>query len=110
MVIDHQDELKRGDVPKSIQCYMNEVGVSEEEARQHIKSLIDQTWKHLNKDRVANSPFSRTFIEIATNLARMAQCMYQYGDGHGIQDRETKDRVLSLLVNPITLCNRRTRS
>nr|WBW04433.1 terpene synthase [Ficus langkokensis] len=95
------DEIKRGDVPKSIQCYMHEVGASEEEARQHIKFLINETWKQMNEDRVAEPRFSQTFIEIATNLARMAQCMYQHGDGHGIQDRETKDRVLSLLVNPV---------
>ncbi|KAF4398887.1 hypothetical protein G4B88_023481 [Cannabis sativa] len=52
------DELKRGDVPKSIQCKMYEDGISEEEARQH---------------------------------------------GHGIQDRQTKDHVLSLLIHPIPL-------
>ncbi|EXB31237.1 Myrcene synthase [Morus notabilis] len=98
------DEIKRGDVPKSIQCYMHEAGVSEDEARQHIKWLISETWKQMNADRIADSPFSETFTEIATNLARMAQCMYQHGDGHGIQDRETKDRVLSLLVNPISNC------
>ena len=51
------------------------------------------------------SPFPETFIGIETNLARMAQCMYQHGDGHGIEDGETKDRVLSLLVEPIPLDN-----
>ncbi|KAF8408667.1 hypothetical protein HHK36_004730 [Tetracentron sinense] len=97
------DELKRGDVPKSIQCYMFETSASEEEARKHIRGLISETWKKMNEDRVADSPFSQTFIGIAMNAARMAQCMYQYGDGHGIQDRETKDLVLALLVEPIPL-------
>ena len=32
----------------------------------------------------------------------MAQCMYQHGDGH-VHDPETKDRVLSLLINPISI-------
>ncbi|KAL5568212.1 hypothetical protein UlMin_024787 [Ulmus minor] len=96
------DEIERGDVPKSIQCYMHQSGASEEEARQHIKFLICETWKQMNKDRVTNSPFCKVFIEIATNLGRMAQCMYQHGDGHGVPDRETKDRVLSLLINPIS--------
>ncbi|XVF25950.1 hypothetical protein REPUB_Repub13aG0258200 [Reevesia pubescens] len=32
------DELKRGDVAKSIQCYMHENGVSEEAAREHIRN------------------------------------------------------------------------
>ncbi|KAM3730598.1 hypothetical protein ACB098_12G099300 [Castanea mollissima] len=97
------DELKRGDVPKAIQCYMNETGASEEDAREYIKYLISATWKKMNKDRVASSPFSHIFIEIALNLARMAQCMYQHGDGHGAGNHETKDRVLSLLFQSIPL-------
>ncbi|KAL3538331.1 hypothetical protein ACH5RR_001697 [Cinchona calisaya] len=95
------DELKRGDVPKSIQCYMNEAGVSEEEAREYIKYLIGETWKRMNKERLANSPFSQTFIEIAMNLGRMAQCMYQHGDGHGHSNFHTKERIRKLLFEPI---------
>ncbi|XVF78405.1 hypothetical protein PTKIN_Ptkin14bG0129600 [Pterospermum kingtungense] len=95
------DELKRGDVSKSIQCYMNETDCSEEEARQHIKNLIDATWKKMNKDLITHSPIFGTFIQIASNLARTAQCIYQHGDGHGVECRETKDHVLLLLVSPI---------
>lgn len=93
--------MKRGDVPKSIQCYMYETGASEEDARKHISYLIEGTWKKLNEDGAVESPLPETFIRIATNFARMAQCMYQHGDGHGIEDGETKDRVLSLLIEPI---------
>ncbi|KAG8482921.1 hypothetical protein CXB51_024326 [Gossypium anomalum] len=96
-------ELQRGDVPKSIQCYMNESGASEEEARDHIRKLIDAAWKKMNEDQMAKSPFSHTFIEVAMNLARISLLMYQNGDGHAIEDKETKDRVLSLFVNPISL-------
>ncbi|KAL6328011.1 hypothetical protein AAG906_033275 [Vitis piasezkii] len=95
------DELKRGDVPKSIQCYMYETGASEEDARKHISYLIGETWKKLNEDQAVESPFPETFIGIATNLARTAQCMYQHGDGYGIEYGETKDQVLSLLVEPV---------
>ncbi|XP_038902516.1 terpene synthase 10-like [Benincasa hispida] len=94
------DELKRGDVPKSIQCYMNDTGASENKAREHIKHLIVEAWKKLNKVEVENSIFPQVFIERAKNLARMAQCMYQYGDGHGIGHQETKVRVMSLLIQP----------
>ena len=98
------DELKRGDVAKSIQCYMHETGANEKDAREHIREMITGTWMKMNKDRLESSHLLNTvFIEIAINLGRMSQCMYQYGDGHGIPDRETKDRVLSLLVNPIPL-------
>jgi (-)-alpha-terpineol synthase len=101
--LETQDELERGDVPKSIQCYMNETGASEKDAREYIRCLIMVTWKKMNEERATTSPFSQTFIEIAMNLARMGQCMYQYGDGHGIVDCETKDHILSLLIKPIPL-------
>lgn len=74
---------------------MNETGASEADAREYIKYLISATWKKMNEDRVASSPFSQIYIEIALNLARTAQCIYQHGDGYGAGNRETKDRVLS---------------
>ncbi|XP_047958834.1 cineole synthase 1, chloroplastic-like [Salvia hispanica] len=80
------DEVNRGDVPKSIQCYMNDNNASEEEAREHVKWMIGETWKKVNEDRVAkDSLFCKDFVGCAVDLGRMAQYMYHYGDGHGIQ-------------------------
>ncbi|KAL0921624.1 hypothetical protein M5K25_008715 [Dendrobium thyrsiflorum] len=42
------DELQRGDIPKSIQCHMNEANVSEFVALDHIRQLIKKYWKLLN--------------------------------------------------------------
>ncbi|XP_058210693.1 tricyclene synthase EBOS, chloroplastic-like isoform X3 [Rhododendron vialii] len=100
-------ELERGESANSILCYMHEIGVSEQEARKHISSLIEETWKKMNKERVAaDSPFEKPFIETAFNLARIAQCTYQYGDGHGAPDNKAKNRVLSVIIEPITLVQR----
>ncbi|PWA63650.1 myrcene synthase protein [Artemisia annua] len=44
-------ELERGDIPKSIQCYMHETGTCEEEARAYIKSLIMEAWKKINEEK-----------------------------------------------------------
>ena len=69
---------------------MHESGASEDDAREYIKHMISETWKKMNEDvSIENSVFSNTFIGIAMNLARMAQCVYQHGDGHGVPDRET---------------------
>ncbi|CAK9316321.1 unnamed protein product [Citrullus colocynthis] len=95
------DEEKRGDVLKSIQCYMNDTGVLESDAREYMRHLIHETWKKLNKAEIQNIALPQVFIKISKNLARMAQCMYQYGDGHGIEHQETKDRVMSLLIDSI---------
>ncbi|KAJ0714569.1 putative R-linalool synthase [Helianthus annuus] len=95
------DEMKRGDIPKSIQCYMHESGATEEEARRHIKNLILKIWKKLNKERAnAKSQLLHETIDYAMDIVRMAQFMYGKGDGHG-HPNVTKSHVLSLLFNPI---------
>nr|GME18590.1 terpene synthase 10-like [Ipomoea batatas] len=100
------DELKRGDVPKAIQCYMGEAKASINEARGFIDLEMNEIWKKMNKFRLeGGSPFSGTFIEVAMNVARMAQCMYQHGDGHGIKNLETQTRIQTVLFEPIPLIN-----
>ncbi|XP_019234090.1 PREDICTED: (-)-camphene/tricyclene synthase, chloroplastic-like [Nicotiana attenuata] len=94
------DEMNRGDVPKSIQCYMNENDASEQEAREHINLLIKESWKLINTGLHENSLFSETLIGCAVNVTRTAQCIYQHGDGHGIQNSEIKSRISELLFEP----------
>ncbi|XP_054817635.1 terpene synthase 10-like [Prosopis cineraria] len=89
------------DVAKSLKCFMNETGASEEEAYEYVYTLMCQTWKKLN-EAVHNSVFPPSFTEIAMNLARMAQYMYQHGDGHG-EDSHTNLRMISLLDHPIPI-------
>lgn len=97
------DEIARGDVPKSIQCYMHDTGATEEEARRYMQKLIFKTWQKLNKERaVANFQFLRDFNDGATNLARMAHLMYSNGDRHG-RPELSKPHVLSLLFNPFPI-------
>ncbi|EOA26772.1 hypothetical protein CARUB_v10022869mg [Capsella rubella] len=100
------DELARGDVHKSIQCYMNETGASEEKARSHVREMINDMWDEMNYEKMAHntSLLSHDFMETMINLARMSLCMYQYGDGHGSPEKaKIVDRVKSLLFNPIPL-------
>nr|QJX58288.1 monoterpene synthase 13 [Salvia officinalis] len=93
------DEVERGDVPKSVQCYMNENNASEEEAREHVRSLIDQTWKTMNKEMMTSS-FSKYFVQVAANLARMAQCIYQHEfDGFGMQHSLVNKMLRGLLFH-----------
>ncbi|XP_073127566.1 (-)-alpha-terpineol synthase-like [Henckelia pumila] len=97
-----KDEMERGDVPKSIQCYMNQTGESKEMAEEHVRGLICATWKRMNEElQATNSEFSCKFTTGAADLGRMAMYMYQHGDGHGHQNLEIKRRISSLLFQPI---------
>ncbi|XP_038679210.1 terpene synthase 10-like isoform X2 [Tripterygium wilfordii] len=92
------DELQRGDVPKSIQCYMNETGACEEDARKYIKELMRKTWKKTN---AVDCVLPQSAIVVMSNLARTSHCMYRYGDGHGVEDHVSKTRACSMLFEPI---------
>ncbi|KAJ4791141.1 Terpene synthase [Rhynchospora pubera] len=99
------DELDRGDVSKSVQCYMNDKGVTEFIARKDIKEMIWKYWTLINVqgEIIGNSDFEKYFKKVAFNVPRMAQCIYQHGDGYGNPDCETKDQINSLLFDPINL-------
>ncbi|MED6140144.1 hypothetical protein PIB30_090248 [Stylosanthes scabra] len=96
----YEREKETGDVIKSVQCLMNESEASERDAFESIKSMLTITWKKMNQE-AHNSPLSKLFKEIAMNLGRMALCMYQHGDGHSIQHSHIKNRILSLIIQPI---------
>ncbi|XP_020551712.1 terpene synthase 10-like [Sesamum indicum] len=99
-------EMKRGDVAKAVECYMNERGGSREEAEEYVRYLIDETWKKMNEGAAVavaadDSPFLEDFVRIAADLGRTAQYFYQHGDGHGIQTPQIKERIPTLLFQPI---------
>ncbi|KAJ4762472.1 Terpene synthase [Rhynchospora pubera] len=95
------DELKRGDTKKSIQCYMHHENVTESVARGEIMDMIRKYWKLLNGAVLGNSAFHKYFKNACLNISRIAQCIYQHGDGYGKPDSETKDQVTLLLLDPI---------
>nr|QJX58294.1 (+)-sabinene synthase transcript variant 2 [Salvia officinalis] len=96
-----QHELERGDVPKAIQCYMNDTNASEREAVEHVKFLIREAWKEMNTVTTASDcPFTDDLVAAAANLARAAQFIYLDGDGHGVQHSEIHQQMGGLLFQP----------
>ena len=88
---------------------MHENRVCEEVAREYIKNLIDKAWRKMIKAQVGCSQESGDpFIDMAINLARLSHCTYQYGDGHGAPDARAKDRVISVIIEPVTIGKRST--
>ncbi|KAI3931488.1 hypothetical protein MKW92_045064 [Papaver armeniacum] len=94
-------EIKRGEVASSIYCYMQEKNVCEVDAREHIKGLIMETWKEMNRFLFDSCPFDRSFVNLVLNFARTSLFMYQYGDGLGAEHSKSVEHVLFLIVNPI---------
>ncbi|KAM6549096.1 hypothetical protein CsatB_020772 [Cannabis sativa] len=98
-----KDELKRGDVKKSVECYMAEKGIwEEEEAINHIKELRRNSWKMVNKEIIiGNNCLPKIMVKMCLNMARTAQFIFQHGDGIGTSTGATKHRLASLIVKPV---------
>ncbi|KAB1210108.1 putative terpene synthase 12 [Morella rubra] len=99
-------EVERGETANSIHCFKRETGFSEERARIHIIDIIERSWRKMNEERVFDHPFEEPFVEMSINLARIAQCTYQFGDEHGAPDIRAKNRVRALIIEPIPLTER----
>ncbi|KAL5714793.1 hypothetical protein ACHQM5_016705 [Ranunculus cassubicifolius] len=97
----YENESLRGDVLKSVQCYMHDMDVTEEVAREYISHLIDETWIQMNSQLWTNSPLPEVFIKEVVNLARAVKTTYQYGDP--CSQAEIKHKIQSLLVDPVPI-------
>ncbi|PIN22184.1 Alpha-farnesene synthase [Handroanthus impetiginosus] len=98
-----QAELERGDAASSILCYMREANVVEGKARDHMKNLESHSWKKIKGLYMASLSWEKPMIRYMINTARVANFIYQNGDGFGVQNQETRDQVLSCLVEPVPL-------
>ncbi|KAL5082080.1 hypothetical protein RYX36_010501 [Vicia faba] len=74
------EEQERGDNASSIQCFMRENNiVDENEGRKHIRLLIGNLWRELN-GLAMTTILPLSVIKASLNMARTAQVIYQHGD------------------------------
>ncbi|XP_068667828.1 monoterpene synthase TPS4, chloroplastic-like [Aristolochia californica] len=96
-----KEEVQRGDTASCLECLKRRHGVKarEEDARKHVRKLIQVGWKELNKEFYSPSPLPLSVTRACLNVARTAQVVYESGD----DDRcpSVDDLLSSLLVNPI---------
>ncbi|XVF77857.1 hypothetical protein PTKIN_Ptkin14bG0080900 [Pterospermum kingtungense] len=95
-------EMERGESMNFIHFYMMEKGASEEEARDHVKGLIRNLWKKMNKAILKDSERAPEVVKVALDMTRTTHRIYQYGDWFGIQSNENQDCVNSIL-HPIPI-------
>ncbi|XP_017222440.1 alpha-farnesene synthase [Daucus carota subsp. sativus] len=96
-------EIERSDASSSIQCIMQEQGVSEEVARDQIKHMIANAWKKINYQCQTQSPLLQPYLKYSANIARVAHVVYHNGDGVSNADGMTRNQVMDLLSEPLLL-------
>ncbi|KAF8364722.1 hypothetical protein HHK36_033303 [Tetracentron sinense] len=92
-------EQKRGHVASSVQCYMKEYEVSEEEACKKLQKMVEMAWKDMNNECLAPTPVPFPLLMPIVNLSRMSEFIYMYEDGFTESFGRTKECIASLLVD-----------
>ncbi|XP_077220988.1 (-)-germacrene D synthase-like [Tasmannia lanceolata] len=96
-------EQKRGHVASAVQCYMNEYGVTYNEACEKLHEMAALAWKDVNQACLKPTVFPLPVFMPAINLARVAEVIYLRGDGYTHSGGETKVNITLMLVNPISV-------
>ncbi|XXG83105.1 hypothetical protein AAC387_Pa10g0940 [Persea americana] len=100
-ITSNQLEQERVHVASIIQLYMNENGSTYEEACEKCRRMAADAWKDINKECLKPLPAPMPILMRIVNLTRAIEVFYHHRDGYTNPTYETKERVLSVLVNPI---------
>nr|WBO38698.1 terpene synthase 27 [Aquilaria agallochum] len=96
------DEMERGE-PKAMVCYMAERGVSQEEAKVHMRGLINNAWTRLVElgDPQAPSHIPNSLLGVALSICRTVQTTYLHGDWFDVGTQPNQDCLTQHLFTPI---------
>ncbi|KAG9453042.1 hypothetical protein H6P81_005946 [Aristolochia fimbriata] len=100
-IASHKLEQERTHVASTVECYMKEHGVSEEEACEELRKMVANAWKKINLGLLRPTPFPFPILMGTLNLARTGELFYRNRDDYTNADGETKQNIISLFLNPI---------
>ncbi|XP_059294705.1 terpene synthase 17-like [Lycium ferocissimum] len=101
-IVSHEVEQERGDAASAIECYMNEYGVTKEEARVGIRKIIENCWKDLNQDYLKHTVgIPRILLMSVFNLTRAAEFVYKDEVAYSFSKYNLKDVISMVLIDRI---------
>ncbi|PIN08858.1 Vetispiradiene synthase [Handroanthus impetiginosus] len=93
-------EKIRGQPATGIECYMNEYGVSEEEALKELSNIAENAWKNINEEFVKKDGISMEIIKTVVDLARVTYVVYKHNqDKYTHPEKVLKPHIIRLLVD-----------
>ncbi|KAL6269817.1 hypothetical protein ACE6H2_026728 [Prunus campanulata] len=97
-------EKERGHVASSIDCYMKQYGVSEEETLDVFNKQVVDLWKDINEELLIKpTAVPRPVLMCVLNLTRVVDLLYKRGDDFTHVGKLMKDTVTSLYIDPVPL-------
>ncbi|XP_034212829.1 (-)-alpha-pinene synthase-like [Prunus dulcis] len=103
-VAGYKFDKERGHVASSIDCYMKQHGVSEQETLDVLNKQVVDLWKDINEELLIKpTVVPRPVLMRVLNLTRVVDLLYKRGDGFTHVGKLMKDIVASLFLDPVPL-------
>ncbi|KAM5585660.1 (-)-alpha-pinene synthase [Rosa sericea] len=96
-------EKERGHVASSIDCYMNEYGVSEQETIDVFNKRIVNSWKDINEEFLRPTVVPMPVLNRLLNLSQVADLLYKRGDAFTHVGKLMKDCIAAMFIDPVPL-------
>ncbi|XP_042483500.1 (-)-germacrene D synthase-like isoform X2 [Macadamia integrifolia] len=102
-ITSHKFEQERGHVYSSVECYMEQNGVSEKEVIDVLNKKVEDAWKDINQACMKPTAFPMPLLLRCVNLARITDVSYKYKDGYTLSHEVLKEFITSLFIDPINV-------
>ncbi|KAK8483052.1 hypothetical protein V6N11_049594 [Hibiscus sabdariffa] len=102
-IAEHKFNHRREDDCSAIECYMEQYGVTAQEAYNEFNKHIESSWKDVNEEFLKPTEMPTPVLCRSLNLARVMDVLYREGDGYTHVGKAAKGGITSLLIDPIPL-------
>ncbi|KAF4365547.1 hypothetical protein CsatB_018641 [Cannabis sativa] len=102
-LVSRKFEQERNHVPSTVDCYMKQYGVSEQEACDELNKQVVNLWKEINQEFLRPTSMPSSILVRILNFTKVLDIIYKEGDGYTHVGKLVKDSVAALLIDPIPL-------
>nr|XP_027083045.1 (-)-germacrene D synthase-like [Coffea arabica] len=97
----HEFEQERGHVASAVECYVNEYGVTKQEAFDELNRQTAKAWKDINGECLNSNAVPMEALQRVLNLAKVICLIYKDEDGYTHSATVLKDYISLMLVDPV---------
>ncbi|KAL5791040.1 hypothetical protein ACOSQ2_005928 [Xanthoceras sorbifolium] len=99
-----QFEQKRGHIASSVECYMKQYGVSEQEAYEELQKQVNNAWKDVNQESLKlAADLPKPILKFIVGYPRIIDLFYKDNDNFTHVGKDMKACIESLLIDPIPI-------
>ncbi|WJX46364.1 (-)-germacrene D synthase [Trifolium repens] len=102
-IVSNEFEQERGHGASAIECYINQHGVSREDAINELLRQVTNAWKDTNEELLDPTQVPKPLLMRVLNLSRVIDVLYKDGDCYTNSQGSTKNDIVSILLNPCSI-------